>query len=84
MRPKRIKIAPSKIPGAGLGLYLMEEAKRGEFVAGESITQAANATRSDHYRIKISKNLCLDGEPSHRFDGNYINDGKCAELDVNV
>ena len=86
-RPKSVKIAPSKIPGAGLGLYLLDDAKEGEFVArysGEPINRTENATRSGHYRIKISNNLYLDAEKSHHFEGRFINDGKRSGRGVNV
>ena len=32
-RPKRVRIAPSAIPGAGMGLYLEEDAKAREWIA---------------------------------------------------
>ena len=36
------------------------------------------------YRIKISKNLYLDAEQHHHFEGRYINDGERAGKGVNV
>ena len=86
-RPKQVKIMTSKIPGAGLGLFLLEDVKKGAFVArysGEAITHAENETRSGHYRIKISSNLYLDAEQRHHFEGRYINDGKRAGRRINV
>ena len=86
-RPKRVKVMTSTIPNAGLGLYLLEDAKKGECVArssGEAITQAENATRKGHYRIKICSNLYLDAERPHHFEGRFINDGKRAGKVVNV
>ena len=86
-RPKQVKIMTSKIPGAGFGLFLLEDVKKGEFVArysGEAITHAENEARSGHYRIKISSNLYLDAEQKHHFEGRYINDGKRAGRQVNV
>ena len=87
VRPKKVLIAKSQIPGAGLGLYLLEDAAKGEFVArysGEAIDKTENEARTSHYRIKISKNLYLDAEEKHHFEGRYINDGKRAGKIVNV
>ena len=87
VRPKAVKIAPSSIKGAGLGLYILEDVKKGEFVArysGEVIDRITNAARRGHYRIKISKNVYLDAEKLHHFEGRYINDGKRAKRGVNV
>ena len=86
-RPKIVKVAQSRIPGAGLGLFLMEDAHKGEFVArysGQAITRAENETRTSHYRIKISGNLFLDAEKPHHFEGRLINDGRRAGKGVNV
>ena len=87
VRPKKVRISSSRIPGAGLGLYLLENAKQGEFIArysGEAIDRMENAARSGHYRIQISKNLFLDAEKSHHFEGRYINDGKRAGCGANA
>ena len=70
-KAEKVRIARSKIPNAGLGLYLLEDVKKGEFVArysGEAIDSAENAARKGHYRIKISNNLYLDAECSHHFE----------------
>ena len=79
MRPKKLKVNKSKIPNAGLGLFLLEDVKAGECVArysGEVIDQSENETRTGNYRIMISKNVYLDAELPHHFEGRYINDGK--------
>ena len=71
-RPKRVKISKSRIANAGLGLYLLEPAKVGEFVtrySGQAISRAENQVRTGHYRIRISSNLYLDAEKSHHFEG---------------
>ena len=85
--PKMLKIAKSEIKGAGLGLFIMENAKKGEFVArysGEVMNRAENEARSSHYRIQISSNVYLDAEDSQHFEGRLINDGKRAGKGVNV
>ena len=66
---------------------MLEGTKKGEFVtrySGEAIDRHENASRTSHYRIKISSNLYLDAERSHHFEGRYINDGKRAGKTVNV
>ena len=75
-RPKKVMIAKSKIPGTSLGVYLLEDAAKGEFVArysGEAIDKKIeNEARTSHYRIKISNNLYLDAEKKHHFEGRYM------------
>ena len=86
-RPKSVKISKSKIPNAGLGLFIMEAAKKGEFVArysGEAIDRAENDRRTSNYRISISKNLYLDAKNSNHFEGRFINDGPRANKRPNV
>ena len=78
-RPKMIKIAKSRILNAGLGLYLLENVKKGDFVArynGEFIDKTTNEVCTGNYRIKISSNLCLydiylDAESDHHFEDRY-------------
>ena len=85
--PKQLRIAQSGIPNAGLGLYLMEDVKKGAFVArysGEAIDKVTNESRTGHYRIKIHNNLYLDAENTHHFEGRYINDGVRAGGQANV
>ena len=87
IQPKAVKVAPSSVKGAGLGLYILEDVKKDEFVArysGEVIDRIVNAARTGHYRIQISKNVFLDAEKLHHFEGRFINDGKRAGRGVNV
>ena len=51
-RSKAVKIAQSQIPNAGSGLYIIEDAKKGEFVArysGEAINKIENESRTNYY-----------------------------------
>ena len=63
-RPKRVRAAPSQIPGAGMGLYLLESVKAGERIArysGKVLTLAEHASSAhSQYRLQIHKNLFLD------------------------
>ena len=52
--------------------------------SGEVINHAENEARKSHYRIRISKNVYLDAERHHHFEGRFINDGKRAGKTVNV
>ena len=64
-RPKWVRIGASRIPNAGMGLYLLEDAKKGDFVArysGDVIDKNTNESRKGGYHIKISNNLYLDVE----------------------
>ena len=75
--PKKVRVTPSKIPGAGLGFYLMEAAKEKEWIArysGESLTKIeCDQRRHSHYRVQVHKNLYLDAENPCHFEGRYIN-----------
>ena len=87
VRPKEVKITKSKIKNVGLGLYLLEDVKVGEFVtrySGEVIDAIENNNRTSHYRIKISGNLYLDAEKIQHFEGRFINDGVRAGIKPNV
>ena len=65
-RPKRVLIAPSQICGSGNGLYLLEEAKKGEWIArysGDVLSKAeCDRHHQSHYRMQVHNNLFLDAE----------------------
>ena len=85
--PKRVRIGESKIPNAGMGLFLLEDAKKGDFVArysGEVIDKLTNEASKSNYRVKISNNMYLDAARAHHFEGRYINDGVRAGKAANV
>ena len=86
--PKSIRVAPSKIPGAGLGLYLMEAAKEKEWIArysGEPLTKMeCDRRRHSHYRVQVHKNLYLDAEDPCHFEGRYINDARHSQYKTNA
>ena len=87
LRPKKVQIAPSQIPNAGMGLYILESASKGEFIAryrGEAITQAECARRTGGYRMRVHANLYLDAADEAHFEGRFINDGRRAHRRVNV
>ena len=88
MRPMRVKVAPSQIEGAGLGLYLMQNARMGKRIArysGKAMTldektESDNrAGRHSQYCVKIHNNLYLDAADSRHFEGRFINDASRAK-----
>ena len=87
-RPKRVRIAPSQIPGAGLGLYIEEDVRAGEWIArysGEPLTQEECESRpQSHYRLQIHRNLYLDAAGIKHFEGRYINDARNTKFKVNA
>ena len=87
-RPKQVKIAPSQIQGAGLGLYLLEDAKANEWIArysGAPLTKAELDQKSySQYVMQVHKNLFLDAvEPTH-FEGRFINDARNSKFKKNA
>jgi len=86
-QPKRVCIKQSQIAGAGLGLYILEDARAGDFVArysGEPLSKAENDKRRGHYRLQVHRNLYLDAEDPTHFEGRYINDSKGSVFRTNV
>ena len=86
-RPKRIKVAQSRIPNAGNGLFILEDVKKGEPIArysGEAISRAEREQRSSHYIVEVHKNLYLDAADPKHFEGRHANDGKRSRLQVNA
>ena len=87
-RPKKILIAPSQIRGAGMGLYLKEGAKAGDWIArysGDVMTKEECARRKrSKYRMQIHKNLFLDAADPKHFEGRFINDARGSKFKVNA
>lgn len=87
-RPKRVRAAPSQIPGAGMGLYLLESVKAGERIArysGKVLTLAEHASSAhSQYRLQIHKNLFLDAQDACHFEGRYINDARNSRFKTNA
>ena len=83
-----MRIAPSQIPGAGLGLYLEEDVRAGEWIArysGEPLTQEECENRpQSHYRLQIHRKLYLDAADKKHFKGRYINDAWKTKFKVNA
>lgn len=77
----------STIPGAGLGLFMLEEAKAGDRVAvytGTPLTAAEAAHSTSPYLFQVNKNLVLDAQDPTHANGRYINDGAVAGREVNA
>ena len=87
-RPKRVRIARSQIQGAGMGLYVEEDVRAGEWIArysGEPLTQAECVRRPhSHYRLQVHKNLYLDAADKRHFEGRYINDARNSQFKTNA
>ena len=88
VRPMKVKIAPSQIPGAGMGLYLMEDAEKGDWIArysGDPLTKAECDNRPhSHYRMQVHKNLFLDAANAKHFEGRFINDARRSKFKTNA
>ena len=87
-QPKRIRVAPSQIANAGMGLYMMEGAKVGECIArysGEPMTRAESTQRGhSHYKLQVHSNLFLDAADPVHFEGRYINDARHTQFKTNA
>ena len=87
-RPKQVKISPSQIQGAGLGLYLLEDAKANEWIArysGDPLTKAEHVQKShSQYVMQVHKNLFLDAADPIHFEGRFINDARNSKHKVNA
>ena len=88
MRPKQVRIASSQIPGAGMGLCLVEDAKKGEWISrysGDPLTKAECERRhQSHYRMQVHKNLFLDTADVKHFEGRFINDARHSKFKTNA
>ena len=74
----KTEVRPSSIPGAGLGLWLLEKAKKKDRVAiysGEVLDALQASKRHSHYMMEINKNTFVDAEHDFSHKGRYLNDG---------
>ena len=84
----RIRIAKSQIPGAGMGLYLMQDAEKNDRIARYSGRRLNHAEKIEldrrgvhiQYCLRVHKNLYLDSQDSHHFEGLSINDAKKFDI----
>ena len=87
-RPVKIKVAPSQIPNAGLGLYVLEDVKKDQWIArysGTPLTKAESKQHGhSHYRLQVHSNLFLDAKDLKHFEGRYINDATRSKFKVNA
>ena len=61
-----------------MGLYLLESARKGEFIAGysgEAFDRAECTRRTGGYRMRVHTNLYVDVADEAHFEGRFINDG---------
>ena len=75
MYPLNTEVKESKQKGAGLGLFMLEKAKKGERVAvyaGELITQEQADDGRSEYVLKIKEDKLLDAEKVLGRKGRYI------------
>ena len=83
----KTEVRPSTIAGAGLGLFLLEDACKGDRVTtytGDVLTAAESAKSKSAYRLQVNSNCILDATDESHAPGRYINDGKRAGRAVNV
>jgi hypothetical protein len=74
----KTEVRPSSIPGAGMGLWLVEDAMKDERLAiytGEVIDAAEAASRTSAYMWKVNKKTFVDAEKDFSRKGRYVNDG---------
>ena len=87
-KPKRVQVAPSQIPNAGMGLYMLEDVKAGDWIArysGEPMTRAESGQRAhSHYKLQVHDNLFLDAADPIHFEGRYINDARRTKFKTNA
>lgn len=77
----------SNIPGAGLGLFLLEPVKKGERIAvysGEVLNRTQIVNNDSKYLLRISKNVFLDARDRQHCDGRYINCGRNTRMNINA
>ena len=87
-KPKKVRIGPYQIQGAGMGLYLMEDVSKNTWIArysGDPLTKMeCDKRRHSQYRMQVHKNLFLDAEDECHFEGRYINDAKGSKFRANT
>ena len=83
-----MRIGPSQIKGAGLGLFLEEDANANEWIArysGDPINRAeCERRRHSQYRLQVHKNLFLDAVDKKHFEGRFINDARGSRYKTNA
>ena len=85
-RLKRVRIGPSRIKGAGLGVFLLEDAEANEWIArysGDPLTSKSERRHSE-YRVQVHKNLFLDAVDNKHFEGRFINDARGTKFRTNA
>ena len=82
----KTKVMPSTISGAGLGLFLIEDAVEGDRVAkysGRVINAQQAAKSASKYLFQVNKNTVLDAQNERYYPGRYINDGPHSNRTIN-
>ena len=81
LKPSMLKVRKSTLPGAGKGLFTLNDIKKGQIVCeyeGERITWKDAIERNDHdkggYVYYINKNNCIDAYHYKNTFGRYAND----------
>ena len=71
-----------------MGLYLMEDAEKGDWIArysGDPLTKEECDSRPhSHYRMQVHKNLFLDAANMKHFEGRFINDARRSKFKTNA
>lgn len=86
-----LKIAKSKIKGAGKGLFAEKEFKRGEVVAkytgdlvDTQLVRNAGQKGSSSYALEVTQKITIDAARTNTADGRMINDARNTEFENNV
>ena len=72
----KTEVRPSTIPGAGMGLFMCERARKGERIArytGEIITTEEAQRRTSQYILKVNASTAIDAEADMMCAGRWIN-----------
>ena len=80
------RVDQSKIPGAGLGLFMQETAKRNDRVAiysGDLLTKEDAEKSTSKYIMQVGPHY-LDGEKVHHAVGRYINYAPAARANARI
>lgn len=82
-KPTYLEVKPSKIPGAGDGLFTKKSIKKGEKIVeylGEIIDYQEYVKRSKEdkygYMLYVDKKACIDAYSTPHFVARYANDAK--------
>ena len=86
--PVKTLLKPSSIPGAGLGLFLIQNVRKHQRIAvytGKELSSDQVSQSSSQYIVRISKNVFLDGNGLHEQGlGKYINCGWKSKRTINA